>query len=138
MVADLLGFCKAPWNDEIALKHFFFLAFLFHLCCMEVFFFRQALAGIFFSKSPTPTLKELNGRPLNIRRSILLAKCRARGPMGEKRHRFLSTWRQSNAPSNASRVSRVSAPLIFFSALHLTDISLSEQFRPKVCEIPVT
>ena len=76
------------------------------------------------------------------------------GAMGEKRHRFsehvapeqcalahvscvarvnatylsleifLSTWHQSNAPSHASRVSRVSAPLIFPSALHFTDITL--------------
>ena len=63
MVAVLLGFCKAPRNDEIALQHFFFfltamqeifsITFVLH----AIFFFRQALAGIFFSKSPAPTHK---------------------------------------------------------------------------------
>ena len=71
MVAVLLRFFKDPRNDEIALQHFFsFLQqrknfFLLHLCCMQFFFFRQALAGICFSKSPTrPTPQELNARPL--------------------------------------------------------------------------
>ena len=54
-------FVKTPRNDEIALQHFFFL-----LAAVQEFFsisfvqpslflfFQQALAGIFFSKSPTP------------------------------------------------------------------------------------
>ena len=51
MVAVLLGSCKAPRNDEIALQHFFFLlaavqdffsiAFVLH----AIFFSQQALAG---------------------------------------------------------------------------------------------
>ena len=62
MVAVLLGFCKAL-NDEIALQHFFYflqhvqeffsISFVLH----AFFFFRQALAGILFSKSPTLPLK---------------------------------------------------------------------------------
>ena len=55
MVAVLLGFCKVPLNDEIALQHFFFvlaaavqeffsISFVLH----AIFFFRQGLAGIFF------------------------------------------------------------------------------------------
>ena len=53
------GFCKAPRNDEIALQHLFFsflqqcnifsVTFVLH----ATFFFRQALAGNIFSKSPT-------------------------------------------------------------------------------------
>ena len=31
-----------------------------------IFFFRQALAGNFFSNSPTPPPQELNGRPLRF------------------------------------------------------------------------
>ena len=60
MVAVLLRFFKDPRNDEIALQHFFFfltaaqeffsITFVLH----AIFFFRQALAGNFFSKSPTP------------------------------------------------------------------------------------
>ena len=58
MVAVLLRFFKDPRNDEIALQHFFFfltaaqeffsITFVLH----AIFFFRQALAGNFFSKSP--------------------------------------------------------------------------------------
>ena len=52
-------FVKPPRNDEIALQHFFFLhapvqeffsiSFVLH----AIFFIQQALAGNFFSKSPT-------------------------------------------------------------------------------------
>ena len=69
MVAVLLRFFKDPRNDEIALQHFFFfltaaqeffsITFVLH----AIFFFRQALAGNFFSKSPTI---ELNGWPYRI------------------------------------------------------------------------
>ena len=71
MVAVLLRFCKVPRNDEIALQHFFlqqqrknFFSITFML--LAIFFFRHALAGIFFSKSttPSPAPQELNGRPL--------------------------------------------------------------------------
>ena len=72
MVAVLLRFFKDPRNDEIALQHFFFfltaaleffsITFVLH----AIFFFRQALAGNFFSKSPTPYPQELNGRPLRF------------------------------------------------------------------------
>ena len=45
-----------------AVQEFFSIAFVLH----AIFFFRQALAGNFFSKSPTPSPpQELNGRPLN-------------------------------------------------------------------------
>ena len=45
---------------------FFPISFLLHLCCMQFFLFRQALAGNFFSKSPTPPPpQELNGGPLS-------------------------------------------------------------------------
>ena len=54
MVAVLLRFFKDPWNGEIALQHFFFfltgpqeffsITFVLH----AIFFFRQALAEIFF------------------------------------------------------------------------------------------
>ena len=60
MVAVLLGFCKAPRNDEIALQHIFFLAcssariFFYFICAAcSFFFFQQALAGILFFSSPT-------------------------------------------------------------------------------------
>ena len=43
-----------------AVQEFFSITFVLH----AIFFFRQALAGIFFSKSPTPLPQELNGRPL--------------------------------------------------------------------------
>ena len=71
MVAVLLRFCKVPRNDEITLQHFFlqqqrknFFSITFML--LAIFFFRHALAGIFFSKSttPSPAPQELNGRPL--------------------------------------------------------------------------
>ena len=41
----------------------------------EIFFFRQALAGNSFLKSPPPPapLQELNGRPLRVINDILLA-----------------------------------------------------------------
>ena len=58
MVTVLLRFCKAPRNDEITLQHFFFFLtaaqkfFSLHLCYMQSFFFRQALAGNFFFKIP--------------------------------------------------------------------------------------
>ena len=43
-------------------SHELFITFVLH----AIFFFRQALAGNFFSKSPTPPPpQELNGRPLN-------------------------------------------------------------------------
>ena len=46
-----------------AVQEFFSITFVLH----AIFFFRQALAGNFFSKSPTPPPppQELNGRPLN-------------------------------------------------------------------------
>ena len=64
-------FVKRTRNDEIALQHFFSclqqcknffsIAFVLH----AIFFFQQALAGNFFSKSPTPPPpQKLNGRPL--------------------------------------------------------------------------
>ena len=40
---------------------FFSITFVLH----AIFFFRQALAGIFFSKSPSHPPQELNGRRLN-------------------------------------------------------------------------
>ena len=53
-------FVKRTRNDEIVLQHFFpclqqcknffSIAFVLH----AIFFFQQALAGNFFSKSPTP------------------------------------------------------------------------------------
>ena len=56
-------FIKPPRNDEIALQHFFSClqqcknffpsSFVLH----AIFFFQQALAGNFFSKSPIPPLK---------------------------------------------------------------------------------
>ena len=59
MVAVLLGSCKAPRNDEIALQHFFSCLqqckiFSYFICAACNFFFQQAFAGNFFSKSPTP------------------------------------------------------------------------------------
>ena len=68
---ECLQFCwdfiKPPRNDEIALQHFssclqqcknfFSSSFVLH----AIFFFQQALAGIFFSKSAT---QEFNGWPL--------------------------------------------------------------------------
>ena len=69
MVAVLLGFCEAPCNDEIALQHFFFLLaaaqeiFFYFTCAACNFFFRKALAGIFFRNHP-PHPQALNGRPL--------------------------------------------------------------------------
>ena len=69
MVAVLLGFCKAPWNDEIALQHFFsFLQqcknfFLLHLCCIQFFSSDKRLLE-FFSQNHPPHPQELNGRPL--------------------------------------------------------------------------
>ena len=56
-------FVKSPWNDEIALQHFFFLLlavqefFSISFVLHAIFFFRQGLAGNFFSKSSTPPLK---------------------------------------------------------------------------------
>ena len=44
-----------------AVQEFFSITFVLH----AIFFFRQALAGNFFSKSPPPLPEELNGRPLN-------------------------------------------------------------------------
>ena len=41
-------------------SHKLSITFVLH----AIFFFRQALAGNFFSKSPTPPPQELNGRPL--------------------------------------------------------------------------
>ena len=73
MVAVLRRFCKVPRNDEIALQHFFFSFlqqrknfFSITFMLLAIFFFRHALAGIFFSKSttPSPAPQELNGRPL--------------------------------------------------------------------------
>ena len=61
MVAVLLRFFKDPRNDEIALQHFFFFLtaaqefffFYINFVLHAIFFFRQTLAGNFFSKSPT-------------------------------------------------------------------------------------
>ena len=67
-------FVKPPRNDEIALQHFFFLlevvqeSFSISFVLHAMFFFQQALAGIFSSTSPLPPPpppQELNGRPLN-------------------------------------------------------------------------
>ena len=47
-----------------AVQEFFSITFVLH----AIFFFRQALAGNFFSKSPTPPPpQELNGRPLRCK-----------------------------------------------------------------------
>jgi len=60
MVAVLLGFCKAPRNDEIALQKFFFLLaavreiFSISFVLNAIFFFQQALAGILFPNHPPP------------------------------------------------------------------------------------
>ena len=57
-------FVKHPRNDEIALQHFFFLAygtriFFISFVLHVIFFFQQALAGIFFQNHrpppPSPT-----------------------------------------------------------------------------------
>ena len=73
MVAVLLRFFKDPWNDEIALQHFFsFLQqrknfFLLHLCCMQFFSSDTRLQEIFFQNHPPPpSPQELNGRPLEV------------------------------------------------------------------------
>ena len=54
-------FVKSPWNDEIALQHFFFLAcssarifFSISFVLHAIFFFRQGFAGIFFWNHPHP------------------------------------------------------------------------------------
>ena len=53
-------FVKSPWNDEIALQHFFSCLQqcknFFSISCVlhAIVFFRQGLAGNFFSKSSTP------------------------------------------------------------------------------------
>jgi len=64
-------FVKSPWNDEIALQHFFSCLqqcksfFLFHLCCMQFFSSDKGLREIFFEIiPPPPPPQELNGRPL--------------------------------------------------------------------------
>ena len=76
MVAVLLRFFKDPRNDEIALQHFFFFLtaaqefFSITFVLQAIFFFRQALARNFFSKSPTqPPLrvKWSSLRPLVVR-----------------------------------------------------------------------
>ena len=58
-------FVKSPWNDEIALQHFFLLLaavqeffFPFHLCCMQFFSSDKGLQEIFFEIiHPPPPLK---------------------------------------------------------------------------------
>ena len=76
MVAVLLRFFKDPRNDEIALQHFFFFLtaaqefFSITFVLQAIFFFRQALAGIFFpNHSPNPPLRvEWSAlRPLVVR-----------------------------------------------------------------------
>ena len=61
MVAVLLGFCKDPRNDGIALQHVFSISFVLH-----AFFFssNKRLKDIFFKTTPTPPSQELNGWPL--------------------------------------------------------------------------
>ena len=64
-------FVKPPRNDEIALQHFFFLLaavqeyFSISSVLHAIFFFQQALAGIFFQNHPLPPTpaprQELNG-----------------------------------------------------------------------------
>ena len=62
-------FLKSPWNDEIALQHFFFLLaavqefFSISFVLHAIFFFRKGLHYIFFRNHPHPP-QELNGRPL--------------------------------------------------------------------------
>ena len=55
-----------------AVQEFFSITFVLH----AIFFFRQALAGNFFSKSPTPPPppQELNGRPLISSRAFRVSK----------------------------------------------------------------
>ena len=59
MVAVLLRFCKAPWNDEIALQQSFFSflqkrKYLFPITFVlyAIFFCRHTVAGKFFFKIP--------------------------------------------------------------------------------------
>ena len=73
MVAVLLDFVKSPWNDEIALQHFFFLLaavqeFYFYFICAACNFFllTRACRKLFFEIIHTPP-QELNGRPLRDR-----------------------------------------------------------------------
>ena len=47
-------FVKPPRNDEIALQHFFYLAYLFHLCCMQFFSSSKGLQEFFFQNHPPP------------------------------------------------------------------------------------
>ena len=62
-------FVKPRWNSFATCffsclqqcKNFFSMSFVLH----AIFFFQQALAGNFFSKSPTPLPQELNGWPLS-------------------------------------------------------------------------
>ena len=76
MVAVLLRFFKDPRNDEIALQHFFFFLtaaqefFSITFVLQAIFFFRQALEGIFFQNHPpNPPLRvEWSAlRPLVVR-----------------------------------------------------------------------
>ena len=79
---ECLQFCwdfvKSLRNDEIALQHFFFLAyssarifFLYHLCCMQFFSSNKRLQEIFFQNHPPPP-QELNSRPLTITYNCIL------------------------------------------------------------------
>ena len=57
------------------MQHFFFLSYssarIFSIAFVlhAIFFFRQALVGIFFQNHPPPPPQELNGRPLRKVRS---------------------------------------------------------------------
>ena len=67
-------------------SHKLSITFVLH----AIFFFRQALAGIFFSKSPTPHTpppQELNGQPLE---AVYLIK-RFHTPLGQQLSKILRT-----------------------------------------------
>ena len=55
MVSKIFFFLATRWVGYFftAVQEFFSITFVLH----AIFFFRQALAGNFFSKSPTPSLK---------------------------------------------------------------------------------
>ena len=64
-----------------AVQDFFSITFVLH----AIFFFRQALAGNFFSKSPTPPPppQELNGRPLRQDKIIYFMSNTPRGVVSQ-------------------------------------------------------
>ena len=91
-------FVKPPRNDEIALQHFFSclqqcknffsISFVLH----AILFFQQALAGNFFSKSPTPP------PPFPFKSSMV-------GPLAPEK-KFATEWDQQRFQKNFSRFYR--------------------------------